>query len=131
MTVKNLVFLIIVLFWIVGCQDKDKSVNPNKNSIIILKVQVLDNLDSAKKNLPKWTEAVTQYIFRFKVLEVINGSYDKTEIKIKILAPFEAINSKHLENNKTYTYKLVPGSYTNSEMKVIQTDYYERLEHTR
>jgi len=107
---KKLLVLTAVLFFTACCPDKPKP-QPNADGTITLKVQVLDNLDSIKKTLPKATEAVAENIFSFKVLEVINGAYNKGEIKIKILAPFEAINSKRLENGKTYTYKLIPGSY--------------------
>ena len=83
---KKLLVLSAIIFWTVSCQEKDKSL-ANSNGTLTLKVQVLDNLDSIKKTLPKSTGAVAENIFRFKVLEVINGTYSKTEIKIKILAP--------------------------------------------
>jgi hypothetical protein len=126
---KKLLVLTAVLFFTSCCPDKPKP-QPNADGIITLKVQVLDNLDSLKKTVPKATEAVAENIFRFKVLEVINGTYNKTEIKIKILAPLEAINAKRLETGKTYIYKLIPGSYINAELKTVPTDYYERLEYT-
>ena len=125
---KKLIVLILVIFFAACCPDKPKP-QPNTDGTVMLKVQVLDNLDSIKKTLPKATEAVAENIFRYKVLEVINGTYNKAEIKIKILAPFEAINSKRLENGKTYTYKLIQGSYINAELKTVHTDYYERLEY--
>ena len=132
---KKLIVLTAVLFWTVSCQEKNKSfdsksqTNPDAmgmrystDGVVTLKVQVLDKLDSVKKTL---TKAVAENIFKFKVLEAINGTYNKTEIRIKILFPLETIESKRLENEKIYTYKLIPGSYINSEQKRVPTDYYE------
>ena len=125
MTTKNLMLLIAVLFWTVSCKEENKSTDTNKDPIITLKVQVMDNLDSVKKTLSKETKTVAEDIFRFKVLEAIKGAFNKEEIKIKILFPLESIDSRRLENGKIYSYNLIQGTYINSEMKTVSTDYYE------
>ena len=144
---KKFFILIFILTATIGCQQnynsekelqKDSiSVNPmvghlsssDKDTVLELKVQLIDRIDTLKKQLSYCGGFEVLQLLRFKVIKVNSGPYDKKEIVINIHCPLELIENKWLQNGKDYTYKLKRGSSIGYEVgqkeKIILMDYYE------
>jgi len=99
------------------------------DTILQLKVKLIDKLDSVKEKFVYCGGFEIRWTFRFQVIEVIKGPYNKSDIPINILCPLEMIESKWLQNEKTYIYRLKRGSNTKYEIgqkeKYIPADFYE------
>ncbi|MES2763477.1 MAG: hypothetical protein V4677_14785 [Bacteroidota bacterium] len=147
---KNYILLISLLTITFSCRQTDNIENSQSpkdtiysnpmaghmaltgnDTILELKVKLIDHLDSVKEKVVYCGGFEIRWNCRFQVIEVIKGPYNRSEISISILCPLEMIESKWLQNEKTYVYRLKRGSNTIYERgqkeKHVPADFYEIL----